>query len=611
VKTENDSLSETLHRYLSARPLVARRHSHETGALRFFEIRYLDSPVEEIDLASKEGADGLILCCLPNSLSQAQNFLEWAQSDRIVTNNVLIVLPQQIGALREAAAELRAIHWVWQNTPELRDDRVARRELAALTAMVEQSINDAIQHLLDPKPEPKGSGALWLYQGQKELMVTPKDVSKLLSQVMDQVYPHSPRIKNELINRRTLSSAAAAARRNLIERMLASPQEELLGMSGFPPERSMYESVLSSSHLHRKEKDTWAFGPPQQNNTHNLSPIWQEMHRIIFGSITEPYPVNQLFDHLSSPPFGVMPGVLPVLLVSFILTYPDEISLYKESVFIPELGMADLEVLMRRPELFSISGTIIEGERKIVVQRIAERMKIKPATLPVVRALIRAVKNLPDHAWRTRQLPKSVLAVRDVFRQARSPERLLFYDLPKALSVEVFKAEEVQISKERINDFFDRLNEALHLLDTVTQKRIFEARNILLKSCGLPAGDSGWSQLRVQALQIEGKPIQKDLIPFIKRLNATADEELILDSVLALVSGRPPRSWTDDDIEHFPSQAKQVGKNFINAAHILGVLTPEEESFSKELTACLKKQLCDAAPPHVIRTVLARLLQDI
>ena len=33
--------------------------------------------------------------------------------------------------LSELASELRALHWVKDNTPELRDDPVARRELRA------------------------------------------------------------------------------------------------------------------------------------------------------------------------------------------------------------------------------------------------------------------------------------------------------------------------------------------------------------------------------------------------------------------------------------------------------------------------------------------------
>ncbi len=68
--------------------------------------------------------------------------------------------------------------------------------------------------------------------------------------------PDAPRIQNELVNRRSLSSAAAAARMRLIERMFSNASEPLLGMDPAkkPPEMSMYLSVLQNTGLHQKSQ---------------------------------------------------------------------------------------------------------------------------------------------------------------------------------------------------------------------------------------------------------------------------------------------------------------------------------------------------------------------
>jgi hypothetical protein len=80
--------------------------------------------------------------------------------------------------------------------------------------------------------------------GDSRKRTKPSDISQLLSDVFDRVFGKSPRIRNELIVRRTLSSAAAMARQNLIEAMLQRADQPTLGIEGFPPERSIYESVL-------------------------------------------------------------------------------------------------------------------------------------------------------------------------------------------------------------------------------------------------------------------------------------------------------------------------------------------------------------------------------
>ena len=78
-------------------------------------------------------------------------------------------------------------------------------------------------------------------------------LSALLSDVCDELYPEAPRILNELLNRQILSSAAAAARQRLIERIFSTADQPCLGIPDgkSPPEKSMYLSVLDAGNVHR------------------------------------------------------------------------------------------------------------------------------------------------------------------------------------------------------------------------------------------------------------------------------------------------------------------------------------------------------------------------
>lgn len=608
-KTQGQGLADSLQRYLPNRPLVARRHSHETGALRFFEVRYLDHPATGTIVPS-EGADGVLVCCLPETLEQTETFARWARGLTGPKADPLVVVPRQIGTLREAAAELRALRWVWDNTPALRDDRVARKELAERISQVEQALTGAVGVLLDPRPEPQGSSAQWFHQGTAQEVPSPRAAAELLSRVIDGLYPDTPRVHNELINRRSLSSAAAAARRNLIERMLTRPSEPLLGMEGYPPERSMYESVLLATGLHRLEGGTWRFGEPPQDDPRNLRAAWRLIHERVFGALDAPYPVNRLFHELSAPPLGVMPGVQPVLLVAFLLAHADETSLYREGVFVPEPAPADFEVLLRRPELFAVAGGRIAGERRAVVERLAEGLKTRPALVPVVRALVRMVHSVPESAWRTRKLPEEVLELRDTFERAKSPELLLFSDIPRALGERPFSDQEAKKPK-RVETFFQKLNVALQTWGAFAPGQVERARDTLLTACQLPSGEKGWASLREQARRLAGKPVHASLVPFIARLDAPGEERAVLEGVLALVATRPPKGWTDADIERFPSQAEVIGERFVQAVQLLGVLTPKEEEERDKLAEKLRKSLASNLPSHVHRAALAKLLQEL
>jgi hypothetical protein len=143
----------------------------------------------------------------------------------------------------------------------------------------------------------------------------PVEVSHLLSYVCDKLFSESPRIRNELIVRRALSSASAAARRNLVEAMLTRTNQPALGIEGYPPERSMYESVLRATGLHVQDRSgQWRFTAPPQKHPTRLAPAWQKLSDLIFKPQPEPQPLDQLFGVLAAPPHGVIEGLQPVLL---------------------------------------------------------------------------------------------------------------------------------------------------------------------------------------------------------------------------------------------------------------------------------------------------------
>src|SRR5207245_1184561 len=151
--------------------------------------------------------------------------------------------------------EIVCLRWVTEHTPELETDRTARRELHARYAIAEQNLRAHLEWVFSAG----NAGCAWYYQGKAITLSSQRELNDLLSRACEGVYSSTPRWRNELINRRTLSSSAAAARRNLIEAMFEHSEKEGLGFDGNPPERSMYETLLKGSRLHRKQGGAFGF----------------------------------------------------------------------------------------------------------------------------------------------------------------------------------------------------------------------------------------------------------------------------------------------------------------------------------------------------------------
>jgi hypothetical protein len=616
-------LADSVRGLLPNRPMVARRHSFETGALRSFETLYVDA-IDAVDtaIAMSTAMDGKAIVCLPESTAVAEQFRKRALQDR-QASNVLFAIPQQIGELRGLVSELGALRWAWDNTPELRDDRIARRELSLRITEAEQLLQRRVHGLLDPRPEPIGSGCTWIHAGQTQDVTSPAAVSQLLSHVFDRLYDQSPRIRNELIVRRNVSAAASAARRNLVEFMLTRSEQPTLGIQGFPPERSMYESVLGATGIHRQRKDgSWGFSSPSRAGEHSLLPCWNHFTEFVFKRQPEPLPVVELFAELSAPPFGVMDGLHPVLLCAFMMVFRDETTLYREGTFLPEPGAADFEVLMRRPELFAFAGSRVKGGRADVVSRLGEGLQVPPTTVPVVRALFRIVKSLPEYAWNTRQLPSEVLALRDAFHNAKSPERFLFVQVPAALGRPEFS--ERRPKPQEIDAFFDALNRCLQQWSAAMPRTLDEARDVLLEACGFPAGESGWEPLRLEAVRLERSVTEPQLLTFLRRVAQSGAGRPGVESVCALVASRPPANWTDADATRFPDAARAIGRAFresSTATSDKGLLSEgmkrldgrerkRAEQLLQNLRAHLRKSVKQESA-RVIKAVLAELAREM
>lgn len=608
------SLAQAVQEHLPPRPLVARRHSYQTGTIRHFEVRYVDHQVrDQLSLQPGRGASGLLLICLPTNYAEAEAFERWAAESILGTRaDIVVCVAERTARLGELVSELRCLHWVKENTPELRDDPVARRELRTRAGMLETLIRNELDLTLTTNRLAGSTGSRWYHRGMA--LSTSKGLSHILSTICDELYPGTPRLWNELINRRALSSQGAAARRNLIEGMLTCSDQPVLGIEGYPPERSMYESLLSAGGLHHAVGPAyWKFSEPPENDPLRLRAIWQAMAEYVFAQPPELRSVQVLFDLLSASPYGVTDGVAPVLLCAFLIVNRDETTLYRDGTLLPEPGVADWEVLLRRPELFAVAGCRVAGLRAAVVERMARGLRVPPYVMPVVRAVIGRLKALPEHAWRTRRLPESALALRRVVETARSPERFLFVEAPEALGLAPF--EEGEFEQERFDLFFQRLNIALDALANATPRRLAWARNTWLAACALPAGEAGWEMFRQQAQEIAPRVTHPALVPLLKRTVESADADSALESVLALLANRPMRTWTDADVERFEAQAQYVGHLFheeSDGERQIALLPADLQIRSRQIAQEMNAYLAGLQEdPQVLRAALQELLREL
>ena len=549
-----------LAEFAPPRAQVARRHSLRTGTLRYFDVSYADRTSLATVLQQDGGnADGRLVYCLPLN-AEDRVAMEAALKDPSLDARpeVIGTLAGEVFDLQEACQELACLRWVAQNTPELGGDATARRELRARLSAAETALAAQLRRLFLPTGE--GQACRWFHRGKQVPLPSRRTLNEFLSTVCDEVYSATPCWRNELINRRSLSSSAAAARRNLIEAMIEHQGDDALGIQGTPPERSMYESLLRAPGLHRKKEAKWTFQRPLPKADPALAAVWKEIEHFFEQGEGKRRPIADLFTLLSKPPYGLKEGVLPVLLAAALLYYDTEVALYEDGTFVPVLKTAVFERSIHAPEKFEVQHCRISGPRALVFSKYANMLTHpdespdapSPQLLSVVRPLVRFVRQLPDYVNNTQQLTPITKAVLQAIREAREPDQLLFTDLPKACQAEPFSASGSADSGQ-VDAFFGSLRSALAELQQAYPKLQFAIERMVLKAFNLSGPIAQTREdLAHRARLVSDLAVEPKLKSFLVRVtDAGGDEAVWLESLAALLSGKPPQAWNDQERARF------------------------------------------------------------
>ena len=564
-------LASFLTQLVPPQPLVARRHYFQMGTLRYYDVRYADRSTLQAELSRDLGpADGRVILCLPANEEEQKAMQSLLLSPMLDAPDATIgAVPKTVFDLREMCHELLCLRWVLQNTPELQTDKGARKEIHHRINHVEQSIRRHLSWVFAPRPG-RTVECSWFYEAEENSLPTIRALNNFLSDVCDKVYPSTPIWRNELINRRELSSSAAAARRDLIAAMIAHPTEEFLGIKGVPPERSIYETMLRMSKMHRKKNGEWGFYPPDAKEDAALGEVWKAIVKFLNETEATRLPVERLFTTLRRPPFGLKDGVLPILLAATLMHYDTEVALYEDGTFVPRLSDATFERIFRSPERFDLQRFRVVGPRLDVFQRYAalfSRPGSEPGETPdllaLVKPLVRLVKDLPDYVAKTKQTSDVAQAVHKVIREARQPDRLLFTELPVACGFQAFPANGV-VDVAQVTKFFEVLRASLAELQRTYPQLMATIEKLILDALGRSGSlTKARKPIEHEARLVLDLAVDAKLKGFLTRvIDSSCENNVWLESIATLLSGKPPALWDDQDQAKFEVQLSSSARTF-------------------------------------------------
>ena len=532
------SLVSELNGLSALMPTVARRYTIKSGALRYFVPEFVDA--QSYKSSPTQANDPRIIFFLASAQDDEKIFYESVVHHFSKLDIVAMCLNGT--QLREATAEVLALRQIQETKQELNSDPIAKREFEDRLAAAENSQNLLLQRLQEQPQE-----CAWFHHGESLTVTNKRNFQENLSSVLESIYCETPILHNELINRDRPSAQANAARNKLLAAMMKSADEKDLGIEKFPPEKAIYRSIIRETGLHNPEN---GFKEPDKNST--VHKVWCRINKFLDDSESEPKSFVDLNAILMAPPYGVKAGVLPIFYIAAYIVHQNELALYEQRIYKPIMTTEMLERFVKRPDEFTFQQFKITGLRSSIYKEYCKIIDAgsKQTIVQLVRPLAKFIGDLPFYTQKTKssELSEKAKKVRNAFNLAKSPERLMFEDIPKALGYE----KELAKKNPNLEGLAQDLQKCLAELKNAYPNMIKKQIKMLFAAFHTSASSSLDDLRRIAMGRYEGleqHTIDVDgLRAFIKRITQKeGDNESWLENILMFLGQKPSTKWTDTD----------------------------------------------------------------
>lgn len=548
-------------------PILAKRHYHETGTLRWFDVDIvpLSNLVEfTTHLRPKNGAIGQFLLAIATEGEDEERAKDLCRKAARHSDerDIIVGISDRSQAVAVLARELLALESVSNDHPELAGDSVARREVDARLADV--------QTLLETELHQASDNALWFRENSAPELLQQADLNRIASDLADSRFKQCPRLHNELLNRHKPSTSAIAAQNNLLRRMVLNEGEPRLGIEGFPAEGGLFASVLKSSGLYAQEDKGWRFvSPKNPDDPCRLAPLWETTLAYLEEHPKHTVAVSKLFDRWRKPPFGIKDGLMPILAVAFVLSHRDKLVVYRNGIFRARFDDVDVEYLAKNPDIIQLrwmdlsegSRNLLSGMAQVVRDLDSANTLVHLEPIDVGRGLVAIYDQLPQWTKRTMRLSTNAMRVRDIFKRAHDPNAFLFEDIPGTLGEDVVLADNRDVHR-----VIEGVRDGLEELVRAYPDMLHRLRDTMLSELEVPnVSPQSLAELRDHAENIRQLAGDFRLEAFVGRLSQFDGSDQNFEGIASLAANKPPRDWVDTDLDQAAIELADLSQKFLRA----------------------------------------------
>jgi len=531
---------------------------------RFYRSYFIQA--NELELSSEifsvpPGEDGRIFYVIPlDSQDLKEVKLKINKSEN---QQCIFAVPNKAVAIHEAALEVYAIMRLQEDRDLTSSDPLILEELQIMEDDARSYLNELVNLIVEPNSECE-----WFNGSEQHSFKDRRKFRRWLSECTAEIFPHTPRINNEIVNRNKPSAPVVNARKKLIEGVLESNGEEFFNLKDRPDigaavvglARGLYERPG----LYIKKGQRWKFAKSKSIDDEGLRSAWACIEDFMTKKSKEPKPFESLLNELQSPPYGIRAGVLPILLAGGLKAFPVSTVLLCDDRYVVDLTPTVVETICKEPEKFTLRVIKLtkaqEGYLSVVFDMFAEGSKYGIEENDLLRACAEAIASWQDRlsnaSRRSYRLSKETMNIRSLLKMQHDPSLVFLNTIPETFSSEGdYKSTIKKLQKCK--------NEIEHGVLSNYFARAIESTRQAMVYAGKTKDESIRTLAKSWANSITGgvaRTIEsKNAIAAISAAKREYDsDELFINGLAVSVYGKPVSHWADEDVYGYADEIRKA-----------------------------------------------------
>lgn len=517
----------------------------------FFEIKKAEYLFEMYP------ADGLILCIVCNEDMSKKDFDHIQKHlSNLHDSRIVLLLPKKAFYPENVVRRLLAVRSLLNNQEFVEENKVLMQELK----LYEDDLNFEINSIIENIYLPETDNCFIVCEGEKITCKTEKEFNRFISSLCKRYYKKSPKINNELINRKNVSVQIKKARKQIVTDII-NDEDYSKYDKGTSSEATIFRATMVHTGLVEPNDEKVDEGIISLNDTIDI---------FIKESAGRKNSFSKLYSLLEGGQLGARRGVIPIFLARRISLLQDTPVIYLGEKEV-EIQSDIFENINDKPENYylyiekeSISKEkYLDSLEEIFVQSTRGIQHKRNRLMNITISMQKWYRSLPQYTLNCKDgIPKYYCMFRNLFKNVElNPREVLYEKIPSIFDKNTQESLNYDNYSRKINEivsFFDNFlenkkTELAKEIKTVFSAKENESMKAVLKSWYAKQSNKAKSHILNDTVT--------SFMGYIENLN-TNDESEIVSAISKIIFGMYIDDWNDTSYEKFMNDLKET-KSYI------------------------------------------------